>query len=80
MSKRVYEIARELDLSTKEVIDRLNDAGLEVKSHFAVVEDPLVESVWRGHGWRCAERWLGAQKARAFTERNPAAKEACIYA
>jgi Translation initiation factor IF-2, N-terminal region len=43
MSKRVYEIARELDLSTKEVIDRLNDAGLEVKSHFAVVEDPIVE-------------------------------------
>jgi hypothetical protein len=46
MSKRVHEIAQELDLSTKEVIDRLNDAGIEVKSHLAVVEDPLVERVF----------------------------------
>jgi hypothetical protein len=46
MSKRVYEIARELDLSTKEVLGRLNDAGIEVESHFAVVEDPLVERVF----------------------------------
>ncbi len=46
MSKRVYEIARELDLSTNEVIGRLNHAGIEVKSHFATVEDPLVERVF----------------------------------
>src|SRR3712207_1608149 len=46
MSKRVYEIARELDLSTKEGIERLTAAGMEVKSHFAVVQDPLVERVF----------------------------------
>jgi hypothetical protein len=46
MGKRVYEIARELDLGTKEVISRLNDAGVEVKSHFAVVEDPIYERVF----------------------------------
>jgi hypothetical protein len=46
MSKRVYEIARELNLSTKEVIERLNAAGMEVKSHFAVVQDTLVERVF----------------------------------
>jgi hypothetical protein len=46
MSKRVYEIARELDLNTKEVIGQLHDAGIEVKSHFAVVEDPLYEKVF----------------------------------
>jgi hypothetical protein len=45
MSKRVYEIARELDLDTKEVIRQLNDAGVEVKSHFAVVEETLAERV-----------------------------------
>ena len=45
-SKRVYEIARQLNLSTKEVIERLNAAGIEVKSHFAVVQDPLVERVF----------------------------------
>src|SRR5918997_2535424 len=46
MSKRVYEIARELDLSTKVVINKLNDAGMEVKSHFAVVEDSVYERVF----------------------------------
>ncbi|MCA3748710.1 MAG: translation initiation factor IF-2 N-terminal domain-containing protein, partial [Rubrobacter sp.] len=40
MSKRVYEIAKELDLDTKEVIGRLNAAGIEVKNHFASIEDP----------------------------------------
>ena len=43
MSKRVYEIARELNLSSKQVIERLNAAGIEVKSHLAVVQDPVVE-------------------------------------
>jgi len=46
MSKRVYEIARELNLSTKEVEERLNAAGVEVKSHFTVVEDPIYERVF----------------------------------
>jgi hypothetical protein len=46
MSRRVYEIASELNLSTKEVIDRLNDAGIEVKSPLAVVEDPTYERVF----------------------------------
>jgi translation initiation factor IF-2 len=46
MSKRVYEIARELSLNTKEVIDRLNDAGVQVKNHFAAVEEPVFERVF----------------------------------
>src|SRR3712207_1924630 len=46
MSKRVYEIARELNLSTKDVIERLNAAGMEVKRHFAADQDPLVERVF----------------------------------
>jgi translation initiation factor IF-2 len=46
MSKRVYEIAREQSLETKEVIDRLKDAGVEVKNHFAVVEDPVYARVF----------------------------------
>jgi translation initiation factor IF-2 len=46
MSKRVYEIAREQSLETKEVIDRLKDAGVEVKNHFAVVEEPVYARVF----------------------------------
>ena len=46
MSKRVYEIAREQSLGTKEVIDRLSGAGVEVKNHFAVVDDSTYEEVF----------------------------------
>jgi translation initiation factor IF-2 len=46
MAKRVYEIARELELGTKEVMGRLQEAGVEVKNHFAVVEDPVYERVF----------------------------------
>ena len=46
MAKRVYEIARELELGTKEVMGRLKDAGVEVKNHFAVVEAPVYERVF----------------------------------
>src|SRR5918997_1354172 len=46
MGKRVYEIARELSLETREVMDRLKEAGVEVNNHFAVVEDPVYDRVF----------------------------------
>ncbi|MEW6636501.1 MAG: translation initiation factor IF-2 N-terminal domain-containing protein, partial [Actinomycetota bacterium] len=46
MSKRVYEIARELDIGTKEVINRLREAGEEVKSHSSSVDDSVYERVF----------------------------------
>ena len=70
MSKRVYEIARELNLSTKEVIERLNAAGVEVKSHFALVEDPLYERVFdEGSEGAAPNGRLEAQEARALRSR-----------
>ncbi|MCA1740834.1 MAG: translation initiation factor IF-2 N-terminal domain-containing protein, partial [Actinobacteria bacterium] len=48
MSKRVYEIAREQSLETKEVMERLKNAGVEVKNHFAVIEDPVVDGIFGG--------------------------------
>ena len=46
MSKRVYEIAREMDLGTKEVMERLSGAGVEVKNHFAAVDDSTYQEVF----------------------------------
>ena len=48
MSKRVYEIAKELSLETKEVIGRLNEAGVDVKHHSATVEDADYKRVFTG--------------------------------
>jgi translation initiation factor IF-2 len=60
MSRRVYEIARELDLDTKEVIGRLNEAGVEVKHHSASVEDSVYERVFSD----------GAQNGRSEAEHS----------
>jgi translation initiation factor IF-2 len=46
MSKRVYEIAREQSLESKEVIQRLKEAGVEVKSHSSSVEENVYERVF----------------------------------
>jgi translation initiation factor IF-2 len=48
MSKRVYEIAKELGLNNKEVISRFNAAGVEVSHHSASIADPDFEKVFGG--------------------------------
>jgi translation initiation factor IF-2 len=76
MSKRVYEIAREQSLESKEVIQRLKEAGVEVKSHSSSVEDNVYERVF-GAGsngglpnGRSAVQEAEAQEARADAERS----------
>src|SRR5215212_5972172 len=76
MSKRVYEIAREQSLESKEVIQRLKEAGVEVKSHSSSVEDNVYERVF-GAGsngglpnGRSAAQEADAQEARADAERS----------
>src|SRR3712207_1339954 len=61
MSKRVYEIAREKSLKSKEVIKRLRDAGVEVNHHSATIEDAIYEQVFGD-----------AQNGQADTETTPA--------
>src|SRR5215216_1353711 len=46
MSKRIYEIAREQSLDNKEVIQRLKEAGVEVKSHSSSVDESVYERVF----------------------------------
>src|ERR671919_10520 len=74
MSKRVYEIAREQSLKSKEVIQRLKEAGVEVKSHSSSVEDDVYERVFRPGvetpNGRTAAQEAEAQEARAEAERS----------
>src|ERR671916_2131958 len=75
MSKRVHEIAKELGLNSKEVIGRLREAGVEVKSHSSSVEDPVYERVF-GDGANSAQNGrseaqaVEAREARAAPERS----------
>src|ERR687897_234084 len=72
MSKRVYEIAREQSLKSKEVIQRLKEAGVEVKSHSSSVEDNVYERVFGAEtpNGRTAAQEAEAQEARAEAERS----------
>jgi translation initiation factor IF-2 len=44
---RVYELAREFDLSTKEVLDACQQSGLNVKSHSSTIEEYEADMVRR---------------------------------
>ncbi|QIN82987.1 translation initiation factor IF-2 [Rubrobacter tropicus] len=74
MSKRVYEIARELNLENKEVIGRLQDAGEDVKSHSSSVEDSVYERVFGSGTNGAANGRSAAQEAEAQEAREAAEK------
>ena len=80
MSKRIYEIAREQSLESKQVIERFKEAGIEVKSHSSSVEDDVYEQVF-GNGTaeavadstpngRTEAQEAEAQEAREEAERS----------
>ncbi|MDQ3965051.1 MAG: translation initiation factor IF-2 [Actinomycetota bacterium] len=70
--KRVYEIARELSLETKEVMERLKNAGVEVKNNFSTVEEPVYERVFGQNNGR-ATTAVGADSAQnGRAEASPA--------
>ncbi|HZF59709.1 MAG TPA: translation initiation factor IF-2, partial [Rubrobacter sp.] len=74
MSKRVYEIARELNLENKEVIGRLNEAGVAVKSHSSSVDEPDYERVFgaASNGDAAPNGRTGAQEEEAQEAREEA--------
>ena len=39
MSKRVYELAKELEMESKELVEKIKAMGIEAKSHSSVVSD-----------------------------------------
>ncbi|HEX6709905.1 MAG TPA: translation initiation factor IF-2 [Rubrobacter sp.] len=72
MSKRVYEIAREQSLESKEVIQRLKEAGVDVKSHSSSVEDNVYEQVFGAEApnGRTEAQEAEAQEARVEAEHS----------
>ena len=47
---KIHELAKELDVSSKEVITFLNDKGMEVKSHMSSLEDDAIALVKKQFG------------------------------
>ena len=74
MSKRVYEIARELNLENKEVIGRLQEAGIDVKSHSSSVNEPDVERVFGNGAIGSAAEADGVSESRTEAQEAEAQK------
>ena len=72
MSKRVHEIAKELGLNSKEVIGRLHEAGVEVKSHSSSVEDPVYERVFGAGASQANGDVNGAANGRSAAQETEA--------
>ena len=45
MTKRVYEIAKEMNTSSKEIIDKAHTLGITVKNHMAVISEAQERSI-----------------------------------
>ena len=42
---KVYELAKEMGITNAELIKRLSNMGVEVKSHLSVIEDEVVGKI-----------------------------------
>ncbi|MDP3051584.1 MAG: translation initiation factor IF-2 N-terminal domain-containing protein, partial [Eubacteriales bacterium] len=48
--KRVHEIAKDLDLNSKDIISALTGLGVEVKSHMSTVETGEIDKLYQTLG------------------------------
>ncbi|GAB4483255.1 MAG: translation initiation factor IF-2 [Thermodesulfovibrionales bacterium] len=79
MSKlRIYELAKKINKSNKDVLDALAILGVEGKTHSSSIEDEIAEKIIRAFSPKPAEKTAAPKKeAAASTEPRPkpAAKE-----
>ncbi|MFH1833485.1 MAG: translation initiation factor IF-2 [bacterium] len=80
--RRVYEIAKERDLTTQELVEQLRAAGLEVKSSVSSVEEADVERALAPKGMAAAGKSRGSKKpaAKSPASRGGVAKAAATKA
>ena len=42
---RVYELAKELNMTNKQLLDRMREIDIQVKTHMSALEDDVVEAI-----------------------------------
>ena len=77
---KVYELAKEIDKPSKEIVTFLTEKGVDVKSHMSVIEEDAVNMVKSAFGAENAkkepEKQEEVSKAEAEPKKEEAAKEA----
>ena len=71
---KIHELAKELEVSSKEVITFLNDKGIEVKSHMSSIEDDAAALVKARFGKKSEAPKAEAPKAEAPKAEAPKAE------
>ena len=65
MSKaRVFELAKELGLSSKELMAKLQELGFAITSHMSTLEDKEIKLVMKKFGHLKPKKKVEAKKAR----------------
>lgn len=70
VKKRVHELAKELNIESKEIIKKLSQMGIEVKSHMSTVEDKDAGEILRQY------RKAGQADEKKVSERTAKVSEA----
>ncbi|HEX9776241.1 MAG TPA: translation initiation factor IF-2 [Actinomycetota bacterium] len=76
MAKRVYEIAKELELSSRQVIAALSGLGVVAKSHSSTVENAVVEKLRKAHEEGTIEKLTAAGKSSRARPQRPTPAQA----
>ncbi|SHK65067.1 translation initiation factor IF-2 [Desulforamulus aeronauticus] len=53
--KRVHELAKELNIDNKELINKLTEMGITVKSHMSALEDKDVQNIQKTYGKKISQ-------------------------
>ncbi len=76
--KRVYEIAKQLNISNKELIDRLKEIGIEVNNHMSTVDEEnaakVSELIEKKNAPKKEEKPAGKKKEKKEPEKKAAEK------
>ena len=53
--KRVHELAKELNIDNKELINKLTEMGITVKSHMSALEDKDIQNIQKAYGKKISQ-------------------------
>ncbi len=68
---RVHELAKELEVSSKDLINQIRNLGQEVKTHMSVISDEIIPLIRKVHGHAAK---TGTRPKAAPAEETPAEK------
>ncbi len=69
MTKRIFELAKEMNVSSKELVEAAKKAGMDVKSHMSTIDDAQ-ESTLRKSGKASATKPAAPKDSKPATPKN----------